>query len=218
MNRKTEVLSAVGPEASDLAVRRAIEVLRDGGLVAFPTETVYGVGALASDADAVRRLYQAKGRSAEKAIPVLIADLDQLRQVAVDPSPAAVRLARRFWPGPLTLVLRRQPGLPQAISETATVGVRIPNHPLALALLGAAGPMAVTSANRSGGPSRQTAGDVFEDLSGRIELILDGGRSPGGQPSTVVAVLGDRPEILRQGPIPLAEIVMVWFSERSQPG
>jgi len=207
MSPVTRVLPAVSPRELESAVHQAVGVLQAGGLVAFPTDTVYGVGGLAFSAEAVGRLFQAKGRAREKAIPVLLAGIDQLRQVVVDPTPDAVRLGERFWPGPLTIVLRRQPGLPEALSATATVGVRVPDHPLALALLAAAGPMAVTSANRSGGPSLQTAEQVLTDLGGKIDLILDGGRSPGGRPSTVVACLGEPPTLLREGPISMDRVL-----------
>ncbi len=207
MSLETRVLQAVTSEELDSAVREAVAFLQADGLVAFPTDTVYGLGALAFSGGAVARIYQAKGRAQEKAIPVLLADLDQLQRVALEPSPDAIQLANRFWPGPLTIVLRRQPGLPEAVSATATVGVRVPAHPAARALLAAAGPMAVTSANRSGRPSLQAAGEVLAALDGVIELILDGGRSPGGRPSTVVECLGESPRLLREGPISMAEVM-----------
>lgn len=200
---RTEVLPADHPKA----MARAHQALRDGGLVAFPTDTVYGVGALAFEERAVRRLYEAKGRTEEKAIPVLIARREDLHRVALDPPPMALRLSERFWPGPLTLVVARQRHLPEAISSTDMVGVRMPDHPVALRLLDLAGPLAVTSANRSGGPSRRLAADVFGDLGGRIEIVLDGGETPGGRPSTVVDCMGDRPVLLREGPLSLGVLL-----------
>jgi len=201
----TQLLFAAQAET----IEQALQTLRAGGLVAFPTDTVYGVGALAFDGPAVESIYAAKDRPVEKAIPILIADVSDLDKVAVDvPSMAAI-LAAHFWPGPLTLVVPKQPTLPQAISANETVAVRIPDHPVARALLRAAGPMAVTSANISGQPSPNDAADVMRQLGGRIPLIIDGGTTPGGVPSTLVDCLGAEPVILREGPLTKAEILAV---------
>lgn len=195
------------PAAQPDAIEQALRILRAGGLAAFPTDTVYGVGALAFDGLAVESIYAAKDRPVEKAIPILIADADDLDKVAVDIPPMARILAARFWPGPLTLVVPKQPTLPEAISATATVAVRIPDHPVARALLGAAGPMAVTSANLSGQPSPVNAEEVMRQLNGRIPLVLDGGVTPGGVPSTLVDCLGAEPVLLREGPLTKAQIL-----------
>ena len=197
------------PAAQPDAIEQALRILRAGGLTAFPTDTVYGVGALAFDGPAVESIYAAKDRPVEKAIPILIADADDLDKVAVDVPPMARILATRFWPGPLTLVVPKQPTLPEAISATATVAVRIPDHPVARALLGAAGPMAVTSANLSGQPSPVKAEEVMRQLNGRIPLVLDGGVTPGGVPSTLVDCLGAEPVILREGPLTKEQILAV---------
>ena len=175
-------------------------------MVAFPTDTVYGVGTLAFQGGAVGRIYAAKDRPQEKSIPVLIADPADLAKVTLEVPEAAARLAGHFWPGPLTLVVKKHPDLPEAVSATATVGVRIPDHAVARALLRMAGPMAVTSANRSGQPSPSTAQEVLGQLGGRIALIIDGGKTPGGVPSSVVDCTGTEPVILRAGPISEAEI------------
>ncbi|MBE3037459.1 MAG: threonylcarbamoyl-AMP synthase [Chloroflexi bacterium] len=201
----TEVLSAQDP----LALPRALEILQLGGLVAFPTDTVYGVGALAFDGAAVESIYAAKDRPVEKAIPVLIGDADDLAKVSAEVPEIALKLAARFWPGPLTLVMPKHPKLPEAVSAAPTVGVRIPDHPVARALLRLAGPMAVTSANLSGQPSPSTAQEVFAQLGGRIALILDGGKTPGGVPSTVVDCIGVEPQVLRAGAIHKSEIMAV---------
>jgi len=199
---KTEVLSASDPNA----MRHAADVLRHNGLVAFPTDTVYGVGALAFKAEAVQRLYVVKGRATDKAIAVLVARTADLPKVVQELTPSAQRLARDFWPGPLTLVVPKHPDLPAAVSALPTVGVRFPDHPVARRLLELTGPLAVTSANRSGEPNALTAEEVLAHLSGRVDLLIDGGRAPGGIPSTVVDCTGLAPVILRQGPVSAAEI------------
>jgi L-threonylcarbamoyladenylate synthase len=185
---------------------RALAQLEAGGLVAFPTDTVYGVGALAFDGKAIESIYAAKDRPIEKAIPILISDVEELAKVAIDVPSAALRLASRFWPGPLTILVPKRPDLPESVSATFTVGVRVPDHEIARRLLHAAGPMAVTSANISGEPSPVSAEEVFEQLGGRIPLIIDGGRTPGGVPSTLVDCTTPGLTILREGPIGLAEL------------
>lgn len=199
----TLIVSSTSPDA----IQQALAILNSGGLVAFPTDTVYGVGALAFDGKAVESIYAAKDRPIEKAIPVLIADESDLEKVGIDIPEVAHKLASRFWPGPLTILVPKKPSLPQAVSATETVGVRIPDHEVARALLRAAGPMAVTSANISGQASPSTARDVFAQLGGRIPLIIDGGKTPGGVPSTLVDCTGDEIQILRQGPITLEELL-----------
>jgi L-threonylcarbamoyladenylate synthase len=194
------------PVSSPDAFSRALEVLHGGGLVAFPTDTVYGVGALAFNSAAVESIYVAKSRPNEKAIPILLGGVDDLAKVTSFVPPMTLTLAARFWPGPLTLVVPKHPDLPEAVSSAATVGVRVPDHPAARRLLQAAGPMAVTSANLSGQASPSTASEVLIQIGGRIALILDGDRTPGGVPSTVVDCLGVEPKILREGPISRDEI------------
>ena len=189
------------------SIQRALEVLNNGGLIAFPTDTVYGLGALAFDGKAVESIYLAKDRPIEKAIPVLIADTVDLEKVSDDITDVVNKLALHIWPGPLTIILPKKPSLPEAVSATETVGVRIPDHPVARALLRSTGPMAVTSANISGQPSPSTAQDVFEQLEGRIELIIDGGKTPGGVPSTLVDCTGSEIKVLREGPISLEQIL-----------
>src|SRR5690242_6858145 len=191
--------------ASELTL--ALEILQAGGLVAFPTDTVYGVGALAFDNTAIESIYTAKQRPIEKAIPILIGNMDDLNRVAVDIPPMAFTFAHNFWPGALTCVVPKVNTLPVAVSATPTVAVRIPDHPDARALLNIAGPMAVTSANLSGKPSPSTAQEVYEQLNGRIPLILDGGRTPGGVASTLVDCTGSTPVILREGPISLHDLL-----------
>jgi L-threonylcarbamoyladenylate synthase len=205
----TEILSADTPQA----LPRALEMLDEGNLVAFPTDTVYGLGAALSNPQAIDQLYIVKGRDAAKAIAVLLGDIDALAQVAAGISQTACRLAQRFWPGPLTLVVPRHPNIPPNLSPLPTVGVRMPDHPVALKLLNRVGPLAVTSANLSGKPSASTAQEVFAQLQGRIPLILDGGRTPGGLSSTVVDCTGTELLILRNGPISLDQLQAALHSD-----
>lgn len=181
------------------AISRALEILASGGLVAFPTDTVYGVAAGVFNAQGIDRLYEAKARSANKAIAVLVGEIEQLEQLTTGLNQSAQRLAERFWPGALTLVVPKHPRLPENLSPLPTVGVRMPDHAFARALLRAAGPLATSSANISGETNTLTAQQVLEQLEGRIELVLDGGAAPGGVPSTVVDCTQARPQILRQG-------------------
>ena len=198
---RTQVIEADDPSA----LVAALEVLRAGGLVAFPTDTVYGLGALAFEGQAVARLYLAKERGIEKAIPVLLGEASALETVGSS-SAMARRLAEAFWPGPLTLVVLKRPEVPDAVGLAGTVGVRVPNHPVALRLLEAAGPLATSSANRSGSSSPCTADEVRAELDDRIDLVLDGGECPGGRPSTVVDCTGSEPVVLREGPVSMGQI------------
>jgi L-threonylcarbamoyladenylate synthase len=200
---KTEIISANHPNA----IRHAIDVLRNNGLVAFPTDTVYGLAAPVNNIESINRLYVVKGRNNTKAIAVLLGDSNQLSQVAVDLSETAQKTADNLWPGPLTMIVPRNPALPEILSPLPTIGVRIPDHPVALALLKTAGPLAVTSANLSGAANTLTAKQVMKQLKGRIHLIIDGGRAPGGVPSTVIDYTTNEPKILREGPITLEQIM-----------
>jgi L-threonylcarbamoyladenylate synthase len=202
---KTEILSANSPQA----LSHALEILRDGGLVAFPTDTVYGVGALVFDEKAVQSIYAAKERPVEKAIPVLLGDAEDIGQVAEDIPLFATRLIERFWPGPLTVLVPKKISIPVVVSATSTVGVRVPDHEAARGLLRLAGPMAVTSANISSQPSPTTAEEVHQQLGGRIALIIDGGRTPGGVPSTLVDCTTNEIQILREGPISREQLLNV---------
>ncbi len=194
---KTELISTEDPKA----ISRAAAILQSGGLVAIPTDTVYGVAALANDPQAIERIYQVKERSESKAIAVLIGELSQISRVAASQTAASRRLAEAFWPGALTLVLPRHASLPENLSPQPTIGVRMPDHAFTRRLLALTGPLATSSANLSGGPNPRNAQEVLAQLDGRIELVLDGGAAPGGVPSTVVDCTGDSISILRQGAI-----------------
>ncbi|GGI04577.1 L-threonylcarbamoyladenylate synthase [Egicoccus halophilus] len=184
------------------ALARAAAALRAGGLVAFPTETVYGLGADALRAPAVRRIFAAKGRPADNPLIVHLADDEQVPTVAVW-TPLARGLAREYWPGPLTLVLDAHPRVPAVTTGgLASVAVRIPDHPVAQALLHASGlPVAAPSANRSGRPSPTLADHVTADLGTAVDVVLDGGPTTVGVESTVVDARGERPVVLREGSV-----------------
>jgi L-threonylcarbamoyladenylate synthase len=190
-------------------VDRAAALLKAGELVAFPTDTVYGVGAIVWDAATVGKLYTAKLRALDKAIPVLLADPADIALVARDLPTVASRIAEHFWPGPLTLVVPRAGRVPDEVTAGGdTVAVRVPDHNLARALIRATGaPLATTSANLSGQSSPVTAQEVTAQLGERIALILDGGRCPGGVPSTILDLTQPQPRILRPGPISLEQIL-----------
>jgi L-threonylcarbamoyladenylate synthase len=197
MGIKTEVVQA----SSNSALCRAVETLKTGGLIAFPTDTVYGVAALPWDVDAVARLYVAKQRPGSLPIPLLLSDADQLHRVATL-APALVPLTERFWPGGLTLVLPKTEVVPDIISPGPTVAVRVPDLALARHLIRqAGGVLAVTSANISGQPSPVTAAEVEVQLGGRIDLIVDGGPCPGGVPSSLLDCTASPPKLLRRGAI-----------------
>ena len=200
---KTLMLKSTDEDCLDTAA----EILQGGGVVALPTDTVYGIGATAFDDHAVMKLYRVKGRSPELAIPVLLSDIGQIVDVAKDLPLSAMRLAEAFWPGPLTLVVAKGEKLANGVSPTATVGIRMPNHDLARSLLKLTGPMAVTSANLSGKASLNRAEEVFDLMNGQIDIVIDGGIAPGGIPSTVVDCSSGVPvKILRKGPVGQGQI------------
>lgn len=214
---KTEILRCSSPERDWAAIVRAAQVIRAGGLVAFPTETVYGLGANALDAEAVARIYRAKRRPPEDPCIVHIAAVADLPRVAAVIPPAVERLAR-FWPGPLSVILPRAEAIPPIVTAgRPTVAVRIPAHPVALALIREAGvPIAAPSANRFMHTSPTTAQHVWDDLAGEIDLILDGGPTPVGVESTVLDLTGDVPTVLRPGAVTVEQLRAVLGEVRVQ--
>jgi len=186
--------------ATEASLALAARLLANGELVAFPTETVYGLGAHALDAEAVRGIFAAKGRPADNPLIVHIHDRSQLKDIC-EVNDLAIRLMDAFWPGPLTIILPRKAAVPDVVTaKLDTVAVRMPSHPVAMAMLKACGlPIAAPSANRSGKPSPTSAQHVFDDMDGRIPLILDGGESDVGLESTVISLVGEKPCILRPG-------------------
>lgn len=201
----TRVLEVDPASPDPRALSAAAKVLREGGLVAFPTETVYGLGADATSPEAVRRIYEAKGRPPDNPLIVHVASPDAVpgRLTSV-----GRRLAERFWPGPLSLVIARGPGIaPEVSCGLDTVAVRMPDHPVALGLIVHAGvPVAAPSANRSGRTSPTTAQHVLEDLEGRLELVLDAGPTRVGLESTVLDLTSDPPAVLRPGGVTLEQL------------
>jgi L-threonylcarbamoyladenylate synthase len=196
----TEILT---PNPENLALAAA--AIQAGDLVAFPTETVYGLGANALDAAAVAKIFIAKGRPSSDPLIVHLSGPEQLEQVALNIPPLAMELAAAFWPGPLTLILPKAPVIPDnTTAGLPRVGLRVPQHPIALALIRAAErPICAPSANLFSRPSPTTAQHVWEDLAGRVSLILDGGASPLGLESTIVDLCQDPPQVLRAGGLSL---------------
>lgn len=189
-------------------IKHAGQLIKAGELVVFPTETVYGLGANALDAVAVKKIFTAKGRPSDNPLIVHIADITDLSQVAYAPRGYALKLAKQFWPGPLTLVLRKKKMIPEEVTAgLQSVAVRCPCHPIALALIRAAGvPIAAPSANRAGSPSPTTVKHAYADLKNQVKLFLDAGPTAIGVESTVVDCTGQRPIILRPGGLAKEEI------------
>ncbi len=204
----TKCFRITDPVAQQEELETAAEILRSGGLVAIPTETVYGLGANALNPDAVSRIYEAKGRPSDNPLIIHVPNADWLNRYCVDVPECAYRLAERFWPGPLTMILHRNPIVPdRTTGNLDTVGVRCPNHPVTLALIEkAAVPIAAPSANLSGRPSCTTAEHVMEDVGGKIECILDGGACSVGVESTIIDLTVNPPRLLRPGGLPLEQL------------
>jgi L-threonylcarbamoyladenylate synthase len=185
----------------EAAIREAGQIIRDGGLVAFPTETVYGLGGDALNPDSSRKIYAAKGRPSDNPLIVHICRLEDLSVIARDIPPQAEKLAKRFWPGPLTMILNKSDAVPkETTGGLSTVAVRFPSHPVALALISEAGGfVAAPSANTSGRPSPTLGKYVYEDMNGKIEMLLDGGQVGIGVESTIIDLTEQTPVILRPG-------------------
>ncbi len=206
----TEVLSAWadGNELNTDAVQKAAALLKAGEVVAIPTETVYGLAANAFCEPAVSKIFKAKGRPQDNPLIVHIAAFDEIRQLVAEIPESAKKLANAFWPGPLTMILPKSDKIPDAVSAgLATVAVRMPSHPVAHAVISAAGlPLAAPSANLSGSPSPTNAKYVYEDMQGRVPLILDGGSSEVGVESTVITLAGAVPRVLRPGGVTVEQL------------
>jgi len=203
MKRITQVLPISDPSA----INQAKAILEKGGLVVFPTDTLYGLAGDYRNLTAIESIYDAKGRSAAKALPVLISDLAQLAFLVHGDLAIADRLMSAYWPGPLTLVLPKIGGVAEGLTPYPGLAVRMPGHPFALALLTATGPLAVTSANLSDQPNPVDAQGVLDQLDGKIDLLLDGGELRPNPGSTIVDCLSGEPRLVRQGVIPFSDIL-----------
>jgi len=194
-------------EEREEAVTAASQAVQRGDLVVIPTDTVYGIGADAFDADAVKDLLRAKGRGREMPPPVLVSSATTIDALATDLPGYARALIEEFWPGPLTLVCRQQPSLQWDLGDTrGTVAIRMPDHDVALAVLERTGPLAVSSANKTGQPAATDADAVLEMLGEDVALVIDAGTSAGGQHSTIVDVTGSQGRVLRPGALSLADL------------
>jgi L-threonylcarbamoyladenylate synthase len=189
-------------------IKQAVNILKNGGVVAYPTDTVYGLGACMTDIKAVDRIFQVKGRPKGMALPVLLSDLKQIEEIVTDFTPAAKRLADEFFPGALTIILPKSDYVPDIITGGGrTVAFRIPNHPVPLALVKGLGkPIVGTSANLSGHPSALSAAEVQNQIGDKIDMVIDGGKCPGGIESTVIDLSGEKPVIRRQGAISIEKL------------
>lgn len=183
------------------ALSIALETVQTGGIIAFPTDTVYGIGCSADNPRGINRLYEVKNRERDKPIPLLIADRSELGELVQSIPPQAEVLMDRFWPGPLTLIFPRSGSLPAELSPTDTIGIRLPDSKFTRRLIRVTGPLAASSANISGRESALTADDVLNQVGNRIELVIDGGETRRERASTVVDCTTDPVQILRQGPI-----------------
>lgn len=207
-NQATEMVHIRDVSRQQREIQRAAQLLKSGELVAFPTETVYGIGALGLNVEAVERLYAAKNRPAGKAFSLQVANVNMIQQIAAYVTLMARKLLEKFAPGPITVVLPKSPQVPELVTGGRdTVGIRIPDNPVALAVLQAVGaPLAVPSANISGHVSPKSGTDVFGDMAGRLAMILDGGPCAIGRESTIVDCTGSKPVIIRHGAISDEEI------------
>lgn len=205
----TAELVTIDGAHAEQALVRCRDVIRAGGVIAYPTDTFYGLGADPGNPLAVRRLFEIKGRHVGEPILLLIRDAGEVRDWASEIYPAAETLMNAYWPGPLTLVFKAKPGvMAELTGGTGTIGLRVPGNPLTLQLLEFHGKaLTGTSANRSGRPSPCTAQDAAEAIGEMVDLILDGGKTRGGKPSTVVDVSADGPRVIREGAIPSREIL-----------
>jgi L-threonylcarbamoyladenylate synthase len=199
------------------AIEWAAEQLASGGVIALPTDTVYGIAASLAHPDALRRIFEIKGRPANSPLPVLVASPVTAQHLSDNISTDVELLLDRYWPGPLTIVVPARPGMPVEVTAGGTtVGLRMPNHPLAIEVINrAGGAIACTSANRSGEAPACDAQRVAATIGDDLDLILDGGIAPGGVPSSVIDFLGGELHILRDGAIPAEHIIATWAEIRS---
>jgi L-threonylcarbamoyladenylate synthase len=196
------------------ALEDAITTVQHGGVIAFPTDTVYGIGASLKHRDAIARIYDIKGRAQDKPIPILVSRPEVIDTLTDDVDEDLIELAFRFWPGPLTVVIKGKADLPpEVMAQDGTIGVRIPDHSIPLAIAQRiGGAIATTSANRSGEPAAVTAKEIQKTLGGTLDLILDGGIAPGQAASTVIRREGDTISVIREGTVTIDQLLPAWTS------
>jgi L-threonylcarbamoyladenylate synthase len=205
---RTEIIPVDTDRIDTNQIIPVVKVLKDGGVIAYPTDTFYGLGANCFSEQAVSRVYLLKARDFSKPLSIIIPDRDKLEELVLEPPRIFDVLADKFWPGPLTIVLRASKKIPDIIlGASQTIGVRLPDHPWLRALVKHTGfPITATSANLSDKDEVSNPQVVIRDFSGKVDLIVDGGKTPGFKPSTVVDISSGRPEILREGAIPASEL------------
>ncbi len=193
--------------ATQVTIRSVARIVKKGGVIVYPTDTVYGLGCNPFNENAVKRLFKIKGERT-KPLPILASNIKEIEKIA-QTTETTIKLAKRFWPGPLTMVLPKKPPLPDIVTcSLGSVAVRVPNHQVALELIRLSGGLLVgTSANKSGKKPPRTALDAAEQIGEEVDIILDGGSTPIGASSTVIDLTGERPRILRQGPIEIDDIL-----------
>ena len=194
-------------KATKVAIQTAAQIVEEGGVIVYPTDTVYGLGCDPFNDEAVKRIFEIKSER-NKPLPILASDVEEIEKIA-QVTEKHLRLVKRFWPGPLTVVLPKKPTLPNAVTvNLSSVAVRVPNHDIAIELIHMSGGLLVgTSANKSGKKPPKTALEAAEQIGEEVDLILDGGKTPIGASSTILALTGERPRILRQGPIKIDDVL-----------
>ena len=212
VHRRVPILADTQCEMEAIDLERAIEVLKDGGVVAVPTDTLYGLAADVFNLAAIDRVFDIKGRPQDLALPVLVSGWKQVTRVAKNVPPQAQALAERFWPGALTLVVTKADGLPDRLTAGGvTVAVRMPDHPAPIKLInGLGGPITGTSANISGGADPSTLAELSDQIGGRVDHLFNEGPEPMGTASTVVDITSGEPKLLREGAIPFEQVVQTW--------
>jgi len=202
-------------KATRAAIQSAAQLVKSGGVIVYPTDTVYGVGCDPFNESSVKRLFKIKGERT-KPFPILASSVEDVEKIA-QISGKALKLAKKFWPGPLTMVLQKKPSLPSIVTiNLNSVAVRVPNHGIALELIRLSGGLLIgTSANKTGKKSPQTASEAAEQIGEEVDLILDGGTAPIGAPSAIVDLTGERPKILRKGPIKLDNLLKLELAKIS---
>ncbi len=204
----SKIYTIATKEEKQTALSAACSALKNGGIIAIPTDTVYGFAALIHDKDAINKLYQIKERSQNKSIAVLLGDAEQAHLAAHEFPAKAQRLAARYWPGALTIIIRKKPDLPDNLTSNDLVGLRIPDHDFTRELIRLTGPLAVTSANHSGEPPAKSVSEFADILGSHLDLIIDGGPSSGGIPSSVINCETEPAVVLREGAIPAQELLL----------